>query len=142
MSQKQLGQIEAQAWLGLGITKLRGAWLSLTKGRERNGGERGGQLGQAMANQDKKNPSWVVVQPSLRCSSVGMSTELQHPFFYYYIIVSPRSLVNIHAWKALMSQRGGILVVCACIKTLPDRHAFELFSCFFNSREILSMFYG
>jgi len=67
--------------------------------KEREGGI--ARLGYGQPRQN--NPSWVVAQPSLRCSSVGMSTELQHPFFYYYIIVSPRSLVNIHAWKALMS---------------------------------------
>jgi len=41
--------------LGLGITKLRGAWLSLTKGRERNGGERGGiaRLGYDQPRQKK-----------------------------------------------------------------------------------------
>jgi len=34
----------------------------------------------------QKIPSWVMAQPSLRCSSVGMSTELQHPSFFIIIL--------------------------------------------------------
>jgi len=54
--------------------------------KEREGGI--ARLGYGQPRQN--NPSWVVAQPSLRCSSVGMSTELQHPFFLllYYCFTS------------------------------------------------------
>jgi len=43
--------------LGLGITKLRGAWLNLTKGRERNEGERERRIAQLGYGQRRQKKS-------------------------------------------------------------------------------------